>query len=363
MDAPMSADETTAAYIKAMNRRLKKNMYQRQKQAMYRRQDKMEIAFQRERVVVLEELLAQARKRMRGTMATTAQSTSILSWEDIALALHEGETAAVERNGQLRHHVQRAHVVLEDLKAWVFTRIPTYPISSTWRNVGLVKRPDTRQIGVDWITKQLAYNSTRAFQQYGFPPPDSSETVDDYVYFYDGDGLVAVQRIQYVVNQPFEAFCKLVTSDTFMGDVNLNTGDKPLNPDIHHHIHDSRQGIRLNFVGRATQVDDSHMSYVGQHVNNDELFPTDHLQRHRVMMCDYERVGPSKTKIRSLQLMSALFDKHGVYLPPEAEAKIWGFDLGDGPDYTKPDRFLQCTKKQIADAIARRQLIKKPPPT
>ncbi|RHY23060.1 hypothetical protein DYB32_009315 [Aphanomyces invadans] len=301
---------------------------------MYRRQDKMEIAFQRERVVVLEELLAQARKRMRGTMATTAQSTSILSWEDIALALHEGETAAVERNGQLRHHVQRAHVVLEDLKAWVFTRIP-----------------------------QLAYNSTRAFQQYGFPPPDSSETVDDYVYFYDGDGLVAVQRIQYVVNQPFEAFCKLVTSDTFMGDVNLNTGDKPLNPDIHHHIHDSRQGIRLNFVSRVTQVDDSHMSYVGQHVNNDELFPTDHLQRHRVMMCDYERVGPSKTKIRSLQLMSALFDKHGVYLPPEAEAKIWGFDLGDGPDYTKPDRFLQCTKKQIADAIARRQLIKKPPPT
>ncbi|RQM29145.1 hypothetical protein B5M09_010651 [Aphanomyces astaci] len=303
-----AASNLEAASMKATTRRLKKNMYQRQKQATYRRQDKLEIAFQRERVVVLEEMLDQARARLRGVVTSKSSSSSILSWEDIALALREGEDAAVARNGQLRHQVHRGRAVIEDLKVWLFTRIPVritpplhhrqvcsvpfltcldqaYPISSIWRNVGLVQHADTRRIGVDWITKQLAHNATHAFQQYGFPSPESGETIDDYVYFYDGDGLVAVQRIQYIVNQPLEVFYKVVTSDTFLGHENLNSHDPPLNPAIHHRIHDTHNNtIRTNFVSRVAHIGLNCISFVGQHVNNDELFPTTNLQRHRVMM-------------------------------------------------------------------------------
>ncbi|RHY90167.1 hypothetical protein DYB35_005254 [Aphanomyces astaci] len=285
-----AASKLEAVSMKATTRRLKKNMYQRQKQATYRRQDKLEIAFQRERVVVLEEMLDQARARLRGVVTSKSSSSSILSWEDIALALREGEDAAVARNGQLRHQVHRGREVIEDLKVWLFTRIPVriippFIIDKYAPNVGLVQHADTRRIGVDWITKQLAHNATHAFQQYGFPSPESGETIDDYVYFYDGDGLVAVQRIQYIVNQPLEVFYKVVTSDTFLGHENLNSHDPPINPAIHHRIHDTHNStIRTNFVSRVAHIGLNCISFVGQHVNNDELFPTANLQRHRVMM-------------------------------------------------------------------------------
>ncbi|CAK4646845.1 unnamed protein product [Aphanomyces euteiches] len=225
------------AALKALNRRLKKNMYQREKQAIYRRLDKMEIAFQRERVAVLEEILQVARANARGQ-----SNSSVLSWQDIALALQESEEQSVERNTILKRRVQRSRAVLNGLKTWIFTRltvskrdanafdrhVKAYPSSSVWRNVVLMQSPESRQIGMDWITKQLLYNADTTFQKYGFPAPNSPEDVDDYLYFYDGDGLVAVQRNQYIVNSSLDEFYARITSDQLMGSENLNVRNPSL---------------------------------------------------------------------------------------------------------------------------------------
>ncbi|CAK4454284.1 unnamed protein product [Aphanomyces euteiches] len=280
------------AALKALNRRLKKNMYQREKQAIYRRLDKMEIAFQRERVAVLEEMLQEARANARGQ-----SNSSVLSWQDIALALQESEEQSVERNTILKRRVQRSRAVLNDLKTWIFTRltvskrdanafdrhVKAYPSSSVWRNVVLMQSPESRQIGMDWITKQLHYNADTTFQKYGFPAPNSPEDVDDYLYFYDGDGLVAVQRNQYIVNSSLDEFYARITSDQLMGSENLNKNDRHSNPDILQRVYDSKDGIRTNFISRIHKEPDR-ISFVGQHVNDDEKFPTGSLQRHRVVM-------------------------------------------------------------------------------
>ncbi|KAH9106501.1 hypothetical protein LEN26_014545 [Aphanomyces euteiches] len=341
------------AALKALNRRLKKNMYQREKQAIYRRLDKMEIAFQRERVAVLEEMLQVARANARGQ-----SNSSVLSWQDIALALQESEEQSVERNTILKRRVQRSRAVLNGLKTWIFTRLTAYPSSSVWRNVVLMQSPESRQIGMDWITKQLLYNADTTFQKYGFPAPNSPEDVDDYLYFYDGDGLVAVQRNQYIVNSSLDEFYARITSDQLMGSENLNKNDRHCNPDILQRVYDSKDGIRTNFISRIHKEPDR-ISFVGQHVNDDEKFPTGSLQRHRVVISFCERVGLHQTKIRSVQLMSSVFTKDGQYLSVDDEAKLWGYDLGDCPDHLKQEKFLQCTKQVIARQIARRKLIKK----
>ncbi|CAK4964289.1 unnamed protein product [Aphanomyces euteiches] len=314
-------------------------MYQREKQAIYRRLDKMEIAFQRERVAVLEEMLQEARANARGQ-----SNSSVLSWQDIALALQESEEQSVERNTILKRRVQRSRAVLNDLKTWIFTRLTAYPSSSQTNRHG-------------WITKQLHYNADTTFQKYGFPAPNSPEDVDDYLYFYDGDGLVAVQRNQYIVNSSLDEFYARITSDQLMGSENLNK-NRHSNPDILQRVYDSKDGIRTNFISRIHKEPDR-ISFVGQHVNDDEKFPTGSLQRHRVVISFCERVGLHQAKIRSVQLMSSVFTKDGQYLSVEDEAKLWGYDLGDCPDHLKQEKFLQCTKQVIARQIARRKLIKK----
>ncbi|KAF0689012.1 Aste57867_19488 [Aphanomyces stellatus] len=347
------------ASVKAMNRRLKKNTYQRQKQATYRKLDKMEMAFQRERVVVLEEMLEQARQKMRGRVSAARCSSvsTVLSWQDIALALQESEGGMVTQNDRLKKQVQRARTLADELKLWVFNRIPSYPATSMWKNVGLMTSLESRQVGMDWITKQLFFNMDVMFQKYEFPPPESAEAIDDYLYYYDGDGLVAVQRNQYIVKTPLETFHARITDDKFMGDENLNA-HRPLNPEILHRVYDDARGLRKNFVSRV-HVQPHQIAFVGQNINDDELFPTDKMQQHRVIMSCYERVGPHQTKIRSMQIMSSLFDKSGTYISVDQEAAVWGYDLGDCPDHLKQERYLQCAKQAIANQVLRRQLIKK----
>ncbi|EQC37466.1 hypothetical protein SDRG_05069 [Saprolegnia diclina VS20] len=89
-----------------------------------------------------------------------------LPWQDIALALRETSETSIVENRELRARVSKTARNVERLCRWFQSmqapqRLPGYVSDGAWLDVTLVAEPLTRQLGYDWVGKQL-YHSTSA---------------------------------------------------------------------------------------------------------------------------------------------------------------------------------------------------------
>jgi hypothetical protein len=131
----------------------------------------------------------------------------MLSWEDIALTMREEHDLARLENSRLDQQVRHVRTLLYDMKQWVhatlsvctniiaihrrcLTKIQVSPshAKSSWRNFTLLKHPESRKLGMEWITQQLYHNLDDVQQRYGFPSMFSTVTEDDLNVAFDENG-------------------------------------------------------------------------------------------------------------------------------------------------------------------------------
>ncbi|KDO18709.1 hypothetical protein SPRG_15990 [Saprolegnia parasitica CBS 223.65] len=100
---------------------------------------------------------------LRGTM---------LPWEEVAAALRDAREAADNDNRDLQHRVRLARLITTRLQHWMSTMsAPTTTSLSTngWTNVTLLQDIEMRQLGLEWIQKQLYHSASSHLAPSVFP--------------------------------------------------------------------------------------------------------------------------------------------------------------------------------------------------
>ncbi|RHY88078.1 hypothetical protein DYB35_008822 [Aphanomyces astaci] len=295
-----SMDDLNTDLLEAADIKLQKNMYQREKQGKYRQQERALRVQLRNRIAVLEAILLRAKRR----------GSLMLSWEDIALTMREEHDLAQVENRRLDQQVRHVRTLLHDMKRWVHATLSVSPshVKSTWHNFTLLQHPESRKLGMEWITQQLYHNLDSVQQRYGFPSMFSTVTEDDLNVVFDDSGCYQfIRRHELFMQNSLDELRGVMQADIWQFMINYAR-------------------LHSNFLSREF-VEGNRIVYVGQQMHEDEAAPTIKLQRNRHVWYILQAIAPSVTKIRMLFVVSSSFSKWGQ-TPLDEEARgFWGLDL------------------------------------
>ncbi|RHZ09823.1 hypothetical protein DYB37_009295 [Aphanomyces astaci] len=295
-----SMDDLNTDLLEAADIKLQKNMYQREKQGKYRQQERALRGQLRNRIAVLEAILLRAKRR----------GSLMLSWEDIALTMREEHDLAQVENRRLDQQVRHVRTLLHDMKRWVHATLSVSPshVKSTWHNFTLLQHPESRKLGMEWITQQLYHNLDSVQQRYGFPSMFSTVTEDDLNVVFDDSGCYQfIRRHELFMQNSLDELRGVMQADIWQFMINYAR-------------------LHSNFLSREF-VEGNRIVYVGQQMHEDEAAPTIKLQRNRHVWYILQAIAPSVTKIRMLFVVSSSFSKWGQ-TPLDEEARgFWGLDL------------------------------------
>ncbi|CAK4676558.1 unnamed protein product [Aphanomyces euteiches] len=185
-----------------------RNEYQRKAQKRYRKERTVYRDELRQRAMELEAQLKAVGAATTSTLAAPgagSESTGMLPWADVALALHDAVAISHAENRKLRVQVVNQHRLTRLLMAYVGNLMAAQTClrhgHETWQHVSLLEDPAARRLGFDWITQQLYHNSRQIFASNGFPAThDLFFSVDLGV----DDQFKVLIRHQRVVNVAFE---------------------------------------------------------------------------------------------------------------------------------------------------------------
>ncbi|EQC37465.1 hypothetical protein SDRG_05068 [Saprolegnia diclina VS20] len=108
------------------------------------------------------------------TLRYFAIKGTLLPWRDIALALRETSEGSLLENHALHIEVTKADVLVQRLRRWFQTmetpeRLPGYLSRGASLDVTLVAEASTRQLGYDWVAKQLYHGTSAQLSPRLFP--------------------------------------------------------------------------------------------------------------------------------------------------------------------------------------------------
>ncbi|ETV97715.1 hypothetical protein, variant [Aphanomyces invadans] len=155
-------------------------------------------------------------------MRTKRTGTTLLPWEEIALAFKEDTLDQVRDNRSLKRQLQRQEYIYHVLHSWVLNMLPPprtlHSHAETWRHSYLVQGDDDiRRTAQMWIVQHALYNTDRVMSCSTFP--DSAETlVEIDVTVDDDEGLFQVRGVvQYTLPLPLDAASNLywIAENTF----------------------------------------------------------------------------------------------------------------------------------------------------
>ncbi|RHY31849.1 hypothetical protein DYB32_003103 [Aphanomyces invadans] len=327
MEVTHAPDELDTDLLDAADIKLQKNKYQREKQGKYRQQEHALRAHLRRRVAELEAMLLRVKRR----------GSLMLSWEDIAITMREARDVAVVENQRLHQQIQHVRTLMNDMRRWVS---PCHA-NATWRNFTLLRHPESRKVGMEWITQQLYHNLDNVQKQYGFPPMFSTVTEDDLNVVFDDDGCYQfIRRHELFMQHSLDELRGVMQADIWQFMINyarLHVCRRPRAP------------RRLMVTSRrfaATPhtrefIDSDRIVYVGQQIHEDEDAPTMKLQRHRHVWYILQRISPTVTKIRMLFIVSSSFSKDGQTPLCDEARGFWDLDLHGLDEDTMQRKFRQ----------------------
>ncbi|KAF0690167.1 Aste57867_18417 [Aphanomyces stellatus] len=330
-----AAEELDTDLLEAADVKLQKNMYQREKQGKYRQQERDLRAHLRNRVKDLEAALLRAKRR----------GSLMLSWEDIALTMREEHDLTRFENGRLQTQVRQVRALVHDMKKWVRATLAVAPssVQSTWRNFTLLQHPESRKLGMEWITQQLYHNLDYVQQQYGFPSMYSSVVEDDLNVMFDENGCYQfIRRHEVFMHNSIEDLRGVMGADIWQFMINyarLNICYDTPNETIRHQTLEGAYEVS-NFLSREF-VEPDRIVYVGQQMHEDELAPTMKLQRNRHVWYILQRITPTVTKIRMLFVVSSSFSEGGQTPLHEEARGFWGLDLKGLPEDVQQRKFRE----------------------
>ncbi|ETV93924.1 hypothetical protein H310_12267 [Aphanomyces invadans] len=335
MEVTHAPDELDTDLLDAADIKLQKNKYQREKQGKYRQQEHALRAHLRRRVAELEAMLLRVKRR----------GSLMLSWEDIAITMREARDVAVVENHRLHQQIQHVRTLMNDMRRWVQSTRTVSPChaNATWRNFTLLRHPESRKVGMEWITQQLYHNLDNVQKQYGFPPMFSTVTEDDLNVVFDDDGCYQfIRRHELFMQHSLDELRGVMQADIWQFMINyarLHVCSDTPHVAIRHQTLDGAYE-QSNFLSREF-IDGDRIVYVGQQIHEDEDAPTMKLQRHRHVWYILQRISPTVTKIRMLFIVSSSFSKDGKTPLCEEARGFWDLDLHGLDEDTMQRKFRQ----------------------
>ncbi|KAF0694137.1 Aste57867_14956 [Aphanomyces stellatus] len=167
----------------------------------YRRQKQLEFLFLQ---LTKEQLESQLAPLLAASQ--TRYHRSMLTWADIAAALDDDRALVHKQNRALRAQVLVSRDLVQRMAAWVRESTPQkalHPARPSWRNVTLLRASDARQLGKEWITKQLLHHTDAVFRAHADRFVDGS--VLDMSFDDDDRGVQYTICTQSVINGPLDA--------------------------------------------------------------------------------------------------------------------------------------------------------------
>ncbi|KAF0689674.1 Aste57867_18911 [Aphanomyces stellatus] len=341
---------------------MKRRLRERLKMQRYRKRLVDEAVVLRADVAQLERLVDEKmrRRRSRGSNAL------FLTWKEIAKSLEDESELVKQDYRALKRHVDAQQAMALALKQWVAASAPALlkgPTGhvQTWRQVTLCAHPASRARAFEWIAQQLHHNTDRMLQRCLFPATSSSDVIDDFLIDasnLDQHGLQYIWRDQRDVPYSLDAVRDVYARPHYIESVGTSDAAWAARDGIAQVVAADQQMLAANFDGSLRYGHDTmggralvhtlacefnepnRCVFVAQNIHDDELLPNDAVRRNRMTWSVefvLERLGPHRTKIRSLNVMTQLFSKDG-FVPLEEEALVWGLNVHAIDDVASVER-------------------------
>ncbi|KAF0692634.1 Aste57867_16299 [Aphanomyces stellatus] len=312
----------------------------------YRKEKKMEQTLIKETLKQLEgelQALVSASKNRRLGCASVSKVEDMLSWRDIAQALDDEVSSAHSKQRSLKLELESQTQLVRFMKEWVISNlsiaISPNPICPTWRNCTLMADPQTRQLGKEWITKQMYHNAARVFATHGFPtgPTFASD-------FYIADVEYTDEGNEYIMGWQFVSMTPVghltARFRTLMCDALMTNSFYPIGASTIHEASDntllhqmvSKTGDYVNMlVGQFDDATDEKSVLVVRQILHDDTRPDVRQQRNRSAWMEIAAAAPGEpTKVRIVLHASHRRTTAGP-IPMQDEARMWGCDLTGVP--------------------------------
>ncbi|EQC33721.1 hypothetical protein SDRG_08824 [Saprolegnia diclina VS20] len=181
---------------KPMRKTKCRNAYQREMQRIYRKAEADERQRLRDQAAVLEAKVAVLRPA----------ASTLLPWQHVAISLRDELDASHTTHADLRRRVRRINLLAHLMHAYASSVLASSTLlrgrTETWQHVSLPAAMPARALGLDWITRQLYYNTDAVLSQHAFPPCTTREGQTFFdIAVSDTDATVVI-RHQRLVARP-----------------------------------------------------------------------------------------------------------------------------------------------------------------
>ncbi|KAF0705488.1 Aste57867_7030 [Aphanomyces stellatus] len=256
--------------LERRNRVLKQREYDRHMKRLYRQKEKTERV---DLIYEIDELSRVVESMLERRRVWEATKGTRVAWKDICMGLREESGLSSAQHAALKEQVHQYKALAQRMKIWVLLNaMPRVALDgrvSTWRDVSLMAHPTSRQLGKEWIAKQLIHQTKAVFHTYGFP------TKTENVFFFDlvveNESVEYIWGHQYDLRDGWEAFmtslcpnlCALLMLD-LTHSVPLNDGS------LYLHQMTTVAGEFINLIATSFQKHDGGSILVAQSVADDE---------------------------------------------------------------------------------------------
>ncbi|OQR99499.1 hypothetical protein THRCLA_06495, partial [Thraustotheca clavata] len=266
-----------------------------------------------------------------------------LTWFDVVQSLREDNEIAIHRNRALKTKRSQYMQLVSAMTQWV--RMASQPLQpavqqrTTWRYTTLMSQPMPRQLGMDWITQMMFYNTEKMLDEYGVAATATSHNLIDYdVVVSEMDTFEYVWMTQKHVQLPLEHTRELIrlwllkyttgamwkVRSVAMLDTEMISVALPFTTycDI---VKEGPEEM-VRFLSREFR-DENRSVFVGQNIHVDELAPIRTNFRNRAFWYMLDRVGPNSTKVQMLHITSHLLSPEAIPMSLIDEGALMGCDL------------------------------------
>ncbi|KAH9104558.1 hypothetical protein LEN26_015020 [Aphanomyces euteiches] len=286
-------------------------------------------------VYKLKVLIARLENERR-QWAKKSSHKHLLSWDQVAIALHEDTYTALNDNSRLRQQRQRLLNVITGMSKWIasakgISRGPhTLPYSAS--NLSLhhvtltASDPLCRQHGLDWLTQLLYHNTEALLHRYDFWSRVSTETQCDFhtdmSNMYD---IQLVWRFQVDIPAELEAVSDLLIFGMARQVISAQSRVSPTMTYIRRIAHTKGGSQPSNILHREYNEDANRTVFVGQNLHDDK-FEIKPVRNKGMTWVVATRLGTSWTLVSILSVSSLYFNDKG-FLPLTEQASRMGLAL------------------------------------
>ncbi|KAG9404580.1 hypothetical protein AC1031_004781 [Aphanomyces cochlioides] len=302
----------------------------------------------------------------RRQWAKKSSHKHLLSWDQVAIALHEDTYTALNDNSRLRQQRQRLLNVITGMTKWIasakgIARGPhTLPYSASHLSLHHVtltaSDPLCRQHGLDWLTQLLYHNTEALLHRYNFWSHVSTEAQCDFhTDMSNMNDIQLVWRFQVDIPAELEAVVdpvrkcvvnRLRSIDIWDGstsyiDPEIVSRVSPTMTYIRRIAHTNGGSQPSNILYREFNEDANRTVFVGQNLHDDK-FEIKPVRNKGMTWVVATRLGTSWTRVSILSVSSLYFNDKG-FLPLTEQASRMGLALSPSQDRHEAS-FVQQTQ-------------------